>query len=343
MTPYQTSNAKHLFLDVVSFTRDRSVEAQTDIIRNLNTIVNDSIKSLSIPKEKLMLLPTGDGICITLLELTEPFDIHLLLAITIIERVYMYNQSERDIQRQFEIRIGINENVDNIVQDINKKKNVAGLGINMAQRIMNCSDGNQILVGQTVYETLRSREKYMNSFRQYSATGKHDIRFNVFQYIETGKISLNNTIPSQFDRKSHNKEEKLSIYQAYYFAYVWKNYDYLYSIKDEPGKKYTIILLVHYLALDAINKKEAGKYGTPYTITWKSGEVTFEEQYNHYDDIDFQIRSDLAEKFYEKSELSSISGYFEKDEYGLPTYAFLNESGKYIMEKIVECRSNNKL
>jgi hypothetical protein len=40
----RTTPAKHVFLDVVGFTRNRSVEAQTDIVRYLNSFVRDSLR-----------------------------------------------------------------------------------------------------------------------------------------------------------------------------------------------------------------------------------------------------------------------------------------------------------
>lgn len=327
MTISLTSIAKHIFLDVVGFTRDRSVEAQADIVAKLNSIVSSAVTTLQIPPEKTIFLPTGDGICVTLLDLMEPFDIHILLAKEILQGVYNHNTGEKDLQRQFVIRIGINENVDNIVQDVNGRKNVAGLGINMAQRIMNCGDGGQILVGQTVYEVLRSREKYMKSFRQFSAVGKHDIRFNVFQYLEQEAPGLNTEIPLSFTPSAQKTEPKLSKYLAYYFAYAQLNYDFLFSQKDEPSNEYVSVILLHFLARDAVNRSEVGKYGSSSPDTWKSGEASFEEQYRYYDEIDFSIKVELA-MLIERVFLSDISFCFEKAEYSLTSYIFLNDIGR---------------
>ncbi len=45
-----TVDAKYVFLDIVGFTRNRSVEAQSDIVGYLNGIVNDSLASSQIPE-----------------------------------------------------------------------------------------------------------------------------------------------------------------------------------------------------------------------------------------------------------------------------------------------------
>ena len=60
---------KYVFLDVVGFTHNRSVETQSDIVRSLNAIVKTSIQASGIPEENQILIPTGDGICVALLKL----------------------------------------------------------------------------------------------------------------------------------------------------------------------------------------------------------------------------------------------------------------------------------
>ena len=175
MMKAETASIKYIYIDVVGFTKDRSVEAQSDIIEKLNEIVDQSISLNSIPEDHLIVLPSGDGLCIALIELPQPFDIHLILALDILRKLYNYNNEIKDKMRKYKIRIGINENIDNIIIDYNKKRNVAGAGISMAQRIMDQADGCQILIGQTVYEILQHREKYLNAFKKYQAKGKHGI------------------------------------------------------------------------------------------------------------------------------------------------------------------------
>lgn len=49
--------------------------------------------------------------------------------------------------------------MNNIVFDINGHRNVAGAGVNLAQRIMSPADETQVLMGQPVYEVLMHRER----------------------------------------------------------------------------------------------------------------------------------------------------------------------------------------
>src|SRR5207247_1517913 len=124
---------------------------------------------------KRLYLPTGDGLCIVLLGITDPYDIHLRLALDILARLKAYRNAESDSMRQFEVRIGINSNIDNSVTDINGNKNVAGAGINMAQRIMSLADGSQILVSRNIFEILSQRERYREAFKMYTTSVKHGV------------------------------------------------------------------------------------------------------------------------------------------------------------------------
>jgi class 3 adenylate cyclase len=97
--------------------------------------------------------------------------------------------------RKFNIRVGINENIDNLIIDINGNKNISGAGINHASRIEGQADPAQILVGNSVYEKLVQREKYMKAFNSYTALVKHGLPLKVHQLINKSLLYLNNEIP----------------------------------------------------------------------------------------------------------------------------------------------------
>jgi hypothetical protein len=88
MTEARTTPAKYIFLDVVGFTNQRSVEAQTDIVEVLNSVVRRSLKEQDVSNDKYILLPTGDGICIALLNIEDPYDVHIQLALRILRACY---------------------------------------------------------------------------------------------------------------------------------------------------------------------------------------------------------------------------------------------------------------
>ena len=182
---------KYIFLDIVGYSYKRTVEAQTDIIAVMNRIVNDSLKSFEIKDKNRILIPTGDGMCIAVLDMTNPFDVHIQLALRILETLDKYNRSQKDEMRKFQVRIGINENTDNMIIDINGNKNVAGAGITEAQRIMDQANAGNILVGRTVYNHLKQRDKYVQNFKEFEVFIKHYQKLEIYQYLDPTISYLN--------------------------------------------------------------------------------------------------------------------------------------------------------
>lgn len=130
-----TARVQYVFVDVVGFTDHRSAEAQSDVVRALNDIVRKAIAAQIEPSEKQVLIPTGDGIAVALINASD-FDIHLKIGLEILKLASEHNAKEERTDRRFQLRVGVNENIDNVIMDINDRVNVAGAGISMAQRIM---------------------------------------------------------------------------------------------------------------------------------------------------------------------------------------------------------------
>lgn len=193
---YEIIPAKYIFLDVVGFTQNRSVEAQTDIVAALNMIVRNSVSAHNIQDDRIIYIPTGDGICIALLNVERPYDVHMQIALSVLARIQKHNDATKDQARKFQVRIGINANTDNLVTDINGRPNVTGAGISMAARVMNKADGGQILVGRSVYDMLRYREKYATAFTSFQTTVKHGVTLDIYQFVSAGFEGLN-TVPPQ--------------------------------------------------------------------------------------------------------------------------------------------------
>src|SRR5215207_3694596 len=113
-------DAKYIFLDVVGFTRGRHVEAQASIVEKLNEIVRHVLDvSLKVPENDCILIPTGGGICIVLLGRDAPYDAHVQVAFGILARLDAHNENTADEMLRFEVRVGLNENRDNEITDIN--------------------------------------------------------------------------------------------------------------------------------------------------------------------------------------------------------------------------------
>jgi class 3 adenylate cyclase len=312
-----TQLVKYVFLDVVRFTVSRSVEAQTEIVARLNECVARGMASCELSKKDVILIPTGDGLCIAILPVGSAYDIHLTLAREILVALDNYNAAVQDESRRFEIRLGINENVDNLVTDINGMPNVAGAGISTAQRINNAADGNQILVSAMVYETLRHRERYMQSFRRFDAIVKHKVALPVFQFIDDQQVGLSTTVPSQFAEEPQ-PEKHLTELEAYYLAHAIRNKDWLIKDKARAQATYAAAVTLFYLAEDSVSILHAREYEDPIIKLRGKNPQRVQEAYDYYKSIDFWVCCDLASSFVER--LRGIRGLIEG--YGLDVSQF---------------------
>ncbi len=325
MNKTKTIPAKYIFLDIVGYSSRRSVEAQTDIVHTLNQLVRDAIAANEVPVGELILLPTGDGLCIALLNIEDPFDIHLRIALYLLELLHKYNESVENNMRSFQVRIGINANTDNLVTDINGNQNIAGAGINMAQRVMSNADGNQILVGQSVFDTLNVRESYMNSFRSYRVKVKHGISIDVHQFIDKSRAGLNTDVPRAFIVEEKAQPE-LSLRIACYFAHLIKNRDLI--IQRQELSAITTLIMFWFRA--SISAGKISRIGGPDTPMYPSVEeqvASFDKEYKYYWDMPDRIQFTLAEMIQSK-ELFQYIDYFEELD-----MRFINEKGREKLER----------
>jgi class 3 adenylate cyclase len=309
MSETVTKSAKYIFLDIVGFTHNRSVEAQTEIIGALNAVVLDSISEHHIDAEDLILLPTGDGICLVLLAVEDPYDIHVRIALSLVEGIEKHNQTAKDEQRRFKIRVGINSNVDNLITDVNGDRNIAGAGINLAQRVMSAADGNQILVGQPVFDMLSQREQYMHAFRSFVAVAKHGLRLNAYQLVIDGFPGLDVTTPSQF-REESPAPEKLPEIAAYYMAQAMVHRAEIVSCMGHGQSTYSLVVLLWMKAIDSSTAKHRAPHELAGSSHARKSDEGFVEQFNFYEAQDFWVCADLAHRI-TGLELRSVRQYFE--------------------------------
>lgn len=182
MTAEGIALIRYIYIDVVGFARGRSIEAQMLILADLARVVRGVVAAAQIDEERVLYLPTGDGVCIALLELIEPFDLDVRMALSMLEQLHELSVSQPDRERCFAVRIGLNENQDNLVVDIAGRRNVVGHGVNMAQRIMAGAAPFQLLLGASVQARLSQRSQYRNRLRPVRLTVKHGEQLLCYAY-----------------------------------------------------------------------------------------------------------------------------------------------------------------
>jgi hypothetical protein len=174
---------KYVFLDVVKFTANRDVDEQSEIIAAVNAVVREALATFqydSSNPNSVICIPTGDGLCIALMGDNADYDVHIQLACLIMELIDKVRSTGGP---KFGVRIGVSEHTDNVVSDINERRNLAGAGINTAARVMDIGDDGHIIVSEHVHATLSVRRAYANAFRPISVEIKHGDRLNAYQLI----------------------------------------------------------------------------------------------------------------------------------------------------------------
>src|SRR5467141_4920731 len=139
----QLEIAHVLFIDIVGYSK-LLINEQSEQIQKLKQIVRGTEQfRLAQAEGKLLRLPTGDG---GALVFRTSLEAPVLCALEISKE--MKNHPE------LRVRMGIHSGPVNEITDLNEQANIAGAGINMAQRVMNCGDAGHILLSKHVTEDL---------------------------------------------------------------------------------------------------------------------------------------------------------------------------------------------
>src|SRR5438093_9654860 len=158
-----------LFIDIVGYSKLRTNE-QSAQIEKLREIVRGTEQFRAAEAEgKLLRLPTGDGGALAFRNSPEA-------------PVICAEEIARALKNHSEIRVrmGIHSGPVNEVTDLNEQANIAGAGINIAQRIMDCGDAGHILVSKHAAEDLEQYDQwqpYLHDLGECEA--KHGERLHV--------------------------------------------------------------------------------------------------------------------------------------------------------------------
>src|SRR5213595_1556744 len=164
-----------LFIDIVGYSKLRTIE-QSAHIEELRKIVRGTDQFRTAEAEgKLLRLPTGDGGALVFRNLEAP----VLCAVEIANAL-------RD-HPELRVRMGIHSGPVNEVTDLNEQANIAGAGINIAQRVLDCGDAGHILVSKHVADDLvqyRHWQPYLHDLGECEV--KHGLRLHLFNLFKDG-------------------------------------------------------------------------------------------------------------------------------------------------------------
>ncbi len=132
-----------LFIDVVGYSK-LLVNEQREVVEQLNRTVRKTPQfRKSEGAGKLIRIPVGDGMALIFFQTPE-------------EPVQCAMEIARALKNhpQIRLRMGVHSGPIDQVKDVNDRLNVAGAGINMAQRVMACGDAGHILLSKRVADDL---------------------------------------------------------------------------------------------------------------------------------------------------------------------------------------------
>ena len=132
-----------LFIDIVGYSK-LLINEQSEQLETLKKIVRGTQQvRLAEAEGKLLRLPTGDGGALVFRRNSE----EPVLCAVEISRALKNHPKLR-------VRMGIHSGAVNEITDLNEQSNIAGAGINIAQRVMDCGDADHILLSKHVADDL---------------------------------------------------------------------------------------------------------------------------------------------------------------------------------------------
>ena len=158
-----------LFTDIVGYSK-LPINQQRAVVERLNAIVRGTDEYEAAEKAgRLITIATGDGITLVFYDSPEtPAECALEIS--------------RALKKhpELQLRMGIHSGPVSGVIDATGKANVAGAGINIAQRVMDCGDAGHILLSKHVAEDLEEYPHWQPHLHELGECEvKHGIRISV--------------------------------------------------------------------------------------------------------------------------------------------------------------------
>src|SRR2546430_4333685 len=181
-----------LFIDIVGYSKFL-INEQSEQIQTLRKIVRGTEQFRRAEAEgKLVRLPTGDGAALVFRTNVEA---PALCALEITRELQKRPGSKE--KPQLRLRMGIHSGPVNEVVDLNEQANIAGAGINIAQRVMDCGDAGHILVSKRVADDLEHYSQWRSLLHELGECEvKHGLRISLLNLY--GDEAGNPELPEKF-------------------------------------------------------------------------------------------------------------------------------------------------
>jgi TolB-like protein/Tfp pilus assembly protein PilF/class 3 adenylate cyclase len=194
-----------LFIDIVGYSK-LLIDEQRERIQELREVVRGTKQfRLAEAEGKLLRLPTGDGGALVFR--TSP-EAPVLCALEISRALKTHPK--------LRVRMGIHSGPVNEVADLNEQVNMAGAGVNIAQRVMDCGDAGHILLSKHTAEDLSEYRQWQLQLHDLGECDvKHGGRLHVVN-LYNGELG-NPQVPTKF-RQAVKKRRRALIAVLILFA-----------------------------------------------------------------------------------------------------------------------------
>jgi TolB-like protein/class 3 adenylate cyclase len=205
----QLEIAHVLFIDIVGYSK-LSINDQHATVEELNQIVRASEQfQRAEAASRLIKIPTGDGMALVFY--TSP-EAPAQCAVEISRALKVYPR--------LLLRMGVHSGPVSGVIDVNGHANLAGAGLNIAQRVMNCGDAGHILLSKHVAEDLEEYEQWRPLLHDIGECEmKHGVRVSVVN-LHADQVG-NPQLPKKFQAlKKHSARVRWTAMTAALLAVV---------------------------------------------------------------------------------------------------------------------------
>ncbi len=158
-----------LFIDVVGYSK-LLVSEQREVLQQLNQLVRKTPQFRKSERSgKLIRIPSGDGMALVFFHSPE-------------EPVQCALEIARAVRNhpKIRLRMGVHSGPIDQVQDVNDRSNVAGVAINLAERVMDCGDTGHILISKRVADDLAQESLWQPLLHELGEIEvKHGVKLGV--------------------------------------------------------------------------------------------------------------------------------------------------------------------
>ncbi len=170
-----------MFLDLVAYST-RSVDQQVALKTLFNELISKAIDGVDTSSR--IMLDTGDGAAICFLGDPEEALVSAQLLRDLLLQKY---------HQKLSMRVGLHLGPLRLLKDINDRMNVVGDGINVAQRIMDFSSPNQIMVSRAYYDVISRISDGAEELFEFLGErfDKHERAHEVYRLLDQRGVRLN--------------------------------------------------------------------------------------------------------------------------------------------------------